>query len=214
MIRLCLSDASSRARQNLLAIARALRQFRAMTQSTSFSPARYSNGAMFFHWAIAALIALNFALAWVAEGLPPADRGALMGNHFAIGLTVLVLTLLRIVWKMIAPAPPLVESLEAWEAALAKVTHGLLLLITLALPLAGWIMVSAYSGGEPISYFGLFDFPGLPLTKSEPTSDLFSELHEVFAFLTLALFALHLIGAVKHMVIDRDGTMRRIVPWG
>ena len=185
-----------------------------MTQTTSFSPARYSTGAMFFHWAIAALVALNFALAWAAEGLPPADRGALMGNHFAVGLTVLALTLLRIVWKMIAPASPLVESLKTWEAALAKVTHGLLVLITLALPLAGWIMVSAHSGGQPISYFGLFDLPGLPLAKSKPTSELFSELHEVFAFLTLALFALHVAGAVKHMVIDRDGTMRRIVPWG
>ncbi len=185
-----------------------------MMESGTTPRARHSLGAMVFHWAIAALIALNFAVVWIAEDIPKAERGPVMDNHFAIGLTVLMLAVLRILWRMAAPPPPMVETLKAWEVAVAKVTHGLLMLLTLALPLAGWIMVSAFSGGKPISYFGLFDFPGLPLAQSKDTGGLFHEMHEVFATLTLALVALHVLAAFKHMIFDRDGTMRRIVPWG
>jgi len=65
-----------------------------------------------------------------------------------------------------------------------------------------------------VSFFGLFDIPALPLTQDRSTADLFHELHETFGTLMLGLLALHLGAVAKHLVIDRDGTFRRMVPWG
>ncbi len=175
--------------------------------------ARYSRGAIALHWIIALLIALNFAAAWVAEDMPKPDAALVMANHKAIGITVLVLTVLRIVWKLAHPAPPLVETLKAWEAALAKVTHVLLYGLMLAIPLAGWGLHSAFGQGKPVSIFGLFNVPALPVGSDKPTIGMFHELHEITATLMLVLFAIHVGAALKHHFVDKDGTMRRMVPF-
>ena len=177
------------------------------------SAARYSRGAIVLHWLIALLIMLNFAAAWVAEDMPKEDAAVIMGNHKAIGITILVLTLVRIGWKLTHKAPPLVETLKAWEAALAKVTHGLMYLLMLAIPLAGWGLSSSWGKGKPVSMFGLFDVPALPVGSDKPTVGMFHELHEITATLMLVLFVLHVGAALKHHLVDKDSTMRRMVPW-
>ncbi len=164
------------------------------------------------HWIIALLIMLNFAAAWVAEGASKADAAVIMGNHKAIGITVLLLTVVRMLWRLGHRPPPLLDSLKAWEAALAKVTHGLFYLLMLAVPLAGWGLHSA-ARGTPVSLFGLVDFPALPVGSDKPTIGLFHELHEMTATLMLVLFLLHVAGALKHQFLDHDGTLRRMVPW-
>jgi cytochrome b561 len=175
---------------------------------------RYTLGAIVLHWAIALLIALNFMAAWAAEAAKGADKLQILANHKAMGITVLVLSLVRLAWRWSHPSPPLLESLRPWEAALAKVVHWLFYVAMIALPLAGWLMHSAETGGMPVSFFGLFDLPGLPLAKDEVVGDIFHEMHETFAALMLALAALHVAAALKHLFVDRDGTMRRMLPWG
>lgn len=175
--------------------------------------ARYSRGAIALHWIIALLIATNFALAWIAEDKPKEAAQQLMANHKAIGISILLLTLVRIAWKLTHKAPPMVETLKAWEAALAKVTHGLLYLLMLAIPVAGWGLHSAFGKGQPVSMFGIFDFPALPVGSDKPTIGMFYELHEITATLMLVLLALHVGGALKHHFMDRDGTMRRMLPF-
>lgn len=177
------------------------------------SAARYSRGAIALHWIIALLIVLNFVVAWMAEDMPKEDMAVMMGNHKAIGISILVLTLIRIGWKLTHKAPPLIESLKAWEAALAKVTHGLMYLLMLAIPIAGWGLSSSASNGKPVSMFGLFDVPALPVGSDKPTVGMFHELHEITATLMLVLFVLHVGAALKHHLVDKDGTLRRIVPW-
>lgn len=181
--------------------------------TNTLATARYSRGAIALHWIIAALIVLNFTLAWVAEELPDEQRYALIGNHKAIGIIVLLLTVLRIVWRLTHKPPPLVETLKAWEAALSKVTHVLIYGLMLAIPLAGWGYSSAYGKGKPVSIFGLFDFPALPVASDKPTVGMFGELHEITTTIMLVLLALHLGAALKHHFIDKDGTVRRMVPW-
>ncbi len=180
---------------------------------TDIAAARYSRGAIALHWLIAVLIAMNFVVAWLAEDAPDADAAIMMGNHKAIGISVLLLTVLRILWRFTHRPPPLLESLRAWEAALAKVTHSLFYLLMLAVPLAGWAMHSAFSKGKPVSLFGLFDMPALPVAWDKPTAGLFHDLHEVTATLMLVLIVLHVGAALKHHFVDRDGTVRRMVPW-
>ncbi|HQV03965.1 MULTISPECIES: cytochrome b [unclassified Novosphingobium] len=177
------------------------------------SAARYSRGAIALHWIIALLIVLNFVVAWLSEDMPKEDAAIMMGNHKAIGITILALTAVRIIWKLTHKTPPLVETLKAWEAALAKVTHGLMYLLMLAIPLAGWGLSSAWGKGKPVSMFGLFDVPALPVGSDKPTVGMFHELHEITATLMLVLFALHVGAALKHHLVDKDSTLRRMVPW-
>lgn len=181
-------------------------------ETNDASAARYSRGAIVFHWVIALLIIMNFVIAWQAEDLPKPEMLVAMGYHKAWGITILLLTLSRIAWRVTHKTPPLVETLKAWEAALAKVIHGLFYFLMLAVPLAGWGLHSAFSG-KPVSMFGLFDMPALPVTQDKPTTGMFGELHEVFATLMLVLLALHVLAALKHQFIDKDGTLRRMVPW-
>lgn len=175
--------------------------------------ARYGRGAVVLHWLIALLIAANYGLAWASEDLPKEDRMQLMGNHTALGITILALTVLRIVWRLMHRAPPLIETLKAWEAALARVAHAALYFVMLAVPLAGWGLYSAASKGKAVGLFGLADFPALPVGSDKPTIGMFHELHEVFATLMLVLIGLHVLAALKHQFMDRDGTLRRMAPW-
>lgn len=177
------------------------------------SAARYTRGAIVLHWLIAVLIILNVAAAWISEGMSKADRAIVMGNHKAIGITVLMLTVLRIVWRLTHRPPPLLESLKAWEAALSRVVHAGFYFLMLAIPLTGWAMSSAFSKGAGVSLFGLVTVPALPVGYDKPTAGLFAELHELLAFGMIALIVLHVAGALKHQLIDQDGTLRRMIPW-
>lgn len=182
-------------------------------ETDSLTAQRYTRVAIALHWLIALLIAFNFAAAWISEDMPKAEAMQVMANHKAIGITILFLTIVRIGWRLTHKPPPLVETLKAWEAALSRVIHVLLYGLMLAIPLAGWGLHSAFSKGLPVSIFGIFNMPALPVGYDKPTVGMFHELHEITATLMLALLALHIGAALKHQFIDRDGTMRRMVPW-
>ncbi len=166
--------------------------------------ARYSRGSVILHWAIAVLIVLNFAAAWVSEYMSKPEALQIMGNHKAIGLTILALAVLRIVWRMTHPAPPPAETLKQWEVLLSKVTHGVLYVLLIGIPVGGWLTHSAWSGGAPVRFFGLFDLPGLPLAQNKVLGETFGELHGNFATVLLVLLGLHVAGALKHRFIDKD----------
>lgn len=175
---------------------------------------RYSTGAIAFHWIIALLIAFNYVAAWMAEDLPKEQAGALMGNHKAVGITILLLTVLRILWRITHRPPAFLTSLQPWEAMLARVTHALFYVLMIGIPLAGWLMHSAYSGGAPVNAFGVFSYPGLPLAADKAGAHTAGEVHEILATAMLVLAGLHVLGALKHQFLDRDGSLARMLPWG
>lgn len=179
----------------------------------SQSQARYSTGAALFHWIIALLIVVNYGTGFVAEDLPRELARQVMGNHKAIGITILFLTVARILWRVTHRPPALLTSLHPWEAFLARVTHALFYILMIAVPLAGWLMHSVYTGGAPVNAFGLFDYPGLPLAQDKGGAELAGEVHEVLAIAMLALTGLHVLGALKHQWLDRDGSLLRMMPW-
>lgn len=181
--------------------------------STTDSAARYSRGAIILHWLIALLIIGNFIGAWISEDLPRDERIVMMGYHKANGVLILLLTLMRIGWRLTHRPPALVATLKAWEAALAKVTHTLFYVLMLAVPLAGLGLHSAFGKGKPVSMFGLFDFPALPVATDKATIGLFGDLHEATATAMLVLFGLHVAAALKHQFLDRDGTLARMLPF-
>lgn len=177
------------------------------------SLSRYSLGAIVFHWLIAILIVANFFTAFSAEDQPRSVAEQIMANHKAIGITVLLLTIGRILWRLANRPPAFLSSVRPWEATLARVTHGLFYILMIAVPLVGWIMHSAYTGGAAVDAFGFFAYPGLPLPQDKSGAEWAGEMHEVMAFLMLALVGLHVLGALKHHWIDRDGSLFRMVPW-
>ena len=83
----------------------------------------------------------------------------------------------------------------------------------LAVPLAGWSLHSAATSGKPVTIFGLVEVPALPVGSDKPTVGMFHDLHETFATLLLVLLVLHVAAALKHALIDRDGTLRRMMPF-
>lgn len=171
---------------------------------------RYSTGAIVLHWTIAVLIGLNYLGAWEAEDLQGAEKAYAMAGHKAFGMTILFLTIVRIGWRFAYAAPPLSPRLKTWEAALAKTAHSLLYLLMLGVPLAGWLMHSLASGGQPLTWFQQFDIPGLPLAQSKTGTGILHAVHEALANVMLALIGLHVAGALKHQFADRDGAMKRM----
>lgn len=174
---------------------------------------RYSGVAMTLHWLIAVAVIVNWRLAEAAEHAATREEGgAIMANHFALGMTILVLSVLRVGWRLIHRPPPLADSLAAWEKMLARVTHGLFYVLLIGLPLGGWFAKSSY--GQGVDIWGLFEWPALPVPVNPDLGEQVFEAHGAGGTVLLALIALHVIGAVKHMVIDKDGNLWRMLPFG
>ena len=171
---------------------------------------RYSSGAIVLHWAIAALIVGNIVLAEMAEDLARAAKPLYMDPHKAIGIMVLVLTLVRIGWRLKFAAPPLVDGLRNWERFMARAIHGLFYVLMVALPLSGWLMVSAPAEPKVIDFFGLFDISPLPVAGNKIIGGAAHEGHEVMGKVMIVLIALHVLGALKHQFLDRVPSLRRM----
>ena len=174
---------------------------------------RYSTVAIILHWAVAIAVIVNWRLAESAEELQKTDpaRGELMGLHFAIGMTVLLLTVLRLVWRAVTPPPPLSAHLATWERVLAKGVHLLFYILLLALPLLGWLGMSGYD--QPIDMFGIV-WPVLPVGFGKDTGHEILEFHGTLGGLMILLVGLHILGALKHQFIDRDGDLWKMLPFG
>lgn len=175
-------------------------------------PNRYSGLAMLLHWAIAALVIANWRIAESAEHAPEDQAREIMGNHFSVGVTILVLILLRLVWRIAHRPPPLAAYLTGWERALAKTTHTLFYILLIAMPLAGWVAMS--SMGYGVSVWGLFELPPLPVSPSQERAEMIFNTHATAGMVLLGLIVVHVLGTLKHTLIDKDGNLFRMLPFG
>ncbi|WP_176592716.1 YceI family protein [Sphingobium sp. EM0848] len=168
---------------------------------------RYSRIAIFLHWAIAAMLAFQIAVGWALEDL--GARGfALFQLHKSIGILILLLTLARIAIRYWKPRPAPTE--HGWQGALAKAVHAGLYVFMLGAPLTGWALVSTAKVKVPTLIFGVVPLPHLPLPMS--VNDPAFAAHSVLAWVGIALFALHVAGALRHHFLMRDGLMWRMMP--
>lgn len=171
---------------------------------------RYGAVAQLLHWLVVALIITQFVLASKADGLPlgPAKIGVL-AQHKSVGMTVFALAVLRVLWRLFDPAPPLVAGTPRWQRALAHVSHWALHALILITPLFGWLMSSARN--FPVSWFGVLTLPDL-VQPDRARYELFHEVHETLAVTLLVLALAHAAAALKHHFFDRDDTLRRMLP--
>lgn len=168
----------------------------------------YSHGAIAFHWTIAALVILNFVLIFGHEW---ADWAS-VPTHKAIGITILVLSVGRLAWRLTHRPPPL-PPMKAWEVGAAHALHWLFYLLIIAIPLSGWWMSSASAKPRPLTWFGLFDIPYLPVTRGpDGAGAIASGFHEYAGLLLLALILLHVAAALRHHYILRDTVLARMAP--
>jgi cytochrome b561 len=183
---------------------------------------RYSTVAIGLHWLMALMIVGLFAAGiWMHEAIHvPATKAQafeVYQLHKSGGLTVLMLTLLRIVWRLTHKPPALPVQMKGWERLLARASHIGFYGLMLAIPLSGWAMVSASKFGLPTIYFGLFEWPHIgalaSLDNKAPVEDLFKEAHEILAFCAIALLALHIVAALKHHFFDKDDVLTRMLPF-
>jgi len=193
------------------------------------STQRYTKTAIILHWLIGALIVFMFLLGWYMTELPKDadkvmsfdlfDLGIAQWNvaqemsprtfyfnlHKSLGVTILALVLLRIYWRLSHRPPALLSSLKAWERKLAAGGHHSLYLLMVLIPVAGIIM-SLYSK-YGLQWFGIKLLEGL---DNKDLRETFAEVHELLGTAMLVVLAVHVLGALKHRLIDKDDTMKRM----
>lgn len=162
------------------------------------------------HWltllAIAGLVLVGFLM----QELPNSPtKIQVYGLHKSFGLTVLALTVLRLLWRLVAGTPAPVPGTPRWQSFIAQATHGALYVILLAMPLSGWLYNSA--SGFPLKWFGLFSLP--KLSGYDAGVKAFALAAHEWLFIALAVIvAVHAAAALKHHYLDRDATLSRMLP--
>ncbi len=175
---------------------------------------RYDPIAVTLHWLIALLIIGMLALGFLMEDFPGSIRPLAYTLHKSTGITILALSLFRLVWRLLNPPPALPAAMPRHLKLAAKATHWLFYVLILAMPLSGWLMVSA-SQKYPTVFFWIGEVPFIPMPTGidgKATAHMFGDYHLWFAYSTLLLLALHLGAALKHHFVDRDTVLTRMLP--
>jgi cytochrome b561 len=174
--------------------------------------ARYTTTAIILHWVIAAAVIGQIGLGWWMQEIPKLPVGPRVNAfnlHKSIGLTVLVLMVVRVAWRA-THRPPSLPSMPTWQAKAARINHWVLYACLFIQPLTGYLG-SAVSG-YPVLYFG-FVLPSWA-PKNVFLKDLLSVVHLVDSCILTAAIAIHVAAALKHQLVDRNGLLRRMWPWG
>jgi len=169
---------------------------------------RYTRFAVAMHWIVAAIVLVQYPLGWLMQQIPkqpPGQRADVFNLHKSIGLTILALMIVRLGWRLAHRAPTL-PPMARWQAWLARGTHAALYAMLIAMPLAGYLG-SAFSG-YPVRFFGIV----LPswAARNPQLKDWMSAAHLVLAWALAIAFSLHIAGVLKHVLLDRDGLVRRM----
>jgi cytochrome b561 len=171
--------------------------------------ARYTTTAIALHWLLAVAILGSLAMGTYMTGLPLSpQRLQLTHWHKWAGITILVLSAARLLWRM-AHRPPAEPPMPAWQARAARAVHGALYALFFAVPLAGWAYSSA--AGFPVVVYGLIPLPDfVPADKALAAT--IKPLHALLANALAALVLVHVAAALKHHLVDRDGLLGRMWP--
>lgn len=171
----------------------------------------YTNAAKSLHWVIAALIVLQYILAQLAENAEESGSAlrqlALLANHKSVGVTIVLLVLARIGWRIANPPPRLPASMPQWQVLASAISHWSLYALVLAVPVTGWIMSDASS--YAVSWFNVFPLPDF-IESSSQLEETFETAHKIAAYTLLATSVLHVLAALKHALIDRDSVVSRM----
>jgi cytochrome b561 len=176
---------------------------------TSNPGARYDSTLRILHWAMAAIIsaaiALGVAAAFLIPGTPP--RVEILTIHKSLGMTALVLIVLRVAWRLFVGAPPYSAALGVLSRLGAHAAHVALYALMIAMPFSGYL--DSVAGGHDAPWFGLFAFPAL-VGKDEALAHTAGFILYGLAWAIGAVLALHLAAAAWHAWVKRDEVFSRM----
>ena len=172
---------------------------------------RYDTVAMNLHWLIAALLIFMLSFGGGLMETKGGSSAPAPSVHVSIGVSILVLTFFRLAWRIANPPPAYPASMAKWEQMASKATQLLFYVLLIGIPLTGWLATPRFlSHSETImgiTVFGAFPLPGAPNVGLPMRG-----IHELLSNLSIALLALHVLAALKHHFINRDGVLRRMLP--
>jgi cytochrome b561 len=172
---------------------------------------RYTKPAVLLHWLIALLIIAAFALGLTMTNIPGLTPTKLkyFSWHKWLGVTVLGLACLRLLWRLTHAAPPYPAQMPRWQQSAAHALHFLLYILIFAIPVSGYLY--SLAAGVPVVYLGVLPLPVI-IDPNPELKPLLKLVHYWLNMTLLAAFCLHVLAALKHQFIDRDGVLRRILP--
>ncbi|UFN48938.1 cytochrome b/b6 domain-containing protein [Roseomonas sp. OT10] len=169
---------------------------------------RYSGVAQLLHWVSTAVLFLLLPFVWVAENFPEGPvRVFWYLLHESCGISLFLLVVARIAWRLSHPPPPGPAGEGPVLRALAWGTHWGLYLVLLAMPVTGYLMAG---NGQPVPFFRLFDLPGLP--RNDVLGVIGNRIHVALQFAVYGLVILHILGTAWHVAVRRDGLLDRMLP--
>lgn len=170
----------------------------------------YTRPAIALHWILAVLIIGNLAFGLYMVGLPLSPQKLkYISWHKWVGVTVLIVSAARLLWRLTHPAPALPDTMKAWEKRVANASHTLLYVLFFAAPLTGWLFSSA--AGFQTVYLGVLPIPDL-LAKDKELADVLKITHRWINYTMATLIVLHVAAALKHHFLDRDDVLTRMIP--
>ena len=171
----------------------------------------YTSTAKFLHWLVAAFVFVQVSLGFWMIGIPkapPGIRAYWFNVHKSIGITLGLVILVRLLWRLTHRAPPLPGTVPAWQRVAAKTSHALLYVCMIVMPVSGYLGSSFTK--YPIKYFG-YTLPHwgweAPVLK-----ELMSQVHFATVVIFVTLIVIHISAALKHLLVNRDGVFQRM--WG
>jgi cytochrome b561 len=187
----------------------------------AISNERYSGVAIALHWLIAVLLITNIGVAWYFNTLHGDAKLEPVQLHKSIGITILILSTLRLVWRLVVPPPRPPAYLKPWERWASGSVYVLFYVVMLGMPLTGWALSSA---SPLIKVFPITLFHIVPWPTIQPLADLphdqmkqahlaFTAGHHLLAKLAYALIVLHVGAALKHQFFNRDDVVVRMIPF-
>lgn len=179
-----------------------------MSDATMTNVQPYSGVAKAFHWTLVVLVALMLYGGWTVEDLPKDERLGVMQIHAGIGITVLVLMVARLIYRLGHPAPALPADLPRWQVIGSKAAHHGLYFFVILQPLIG--LTIAATSKFNLHAFGIL---GLQISPSETIHDLAEDLHGLNAWIIAALVAVHAGAALYHHFILHDSVLKRMLPF-
>lgn len=171
----------------------------------------YTRTAIALHWVMALLIFIAFPLGVIAHemALSP-DKLRLMSYHKWLGVTIFALLLVRLLWRYTHTPQPRLDLIPHWQEMAATIVHVMLYVLLLAIPVSGWLMSSAK--GFQTVYLGVWPLPDM-IGKDKDVAELLGNVHRILNFSLLGIVILHMAAALKHHFIDKDGTLKRMLPF-
>jgi len=169
----------------------------------------YSRASRTFHWTTLALVAIALAIIWTVDFFPKSWDEPLVTLHRSIGLTILALTIGRLVYRPFAPKPKLPQNLPKWQIAAARLVQWLLYAVLLIEPVLGWVQSGAR--GRSVDLFYVVHLPAL-VGEDRALARQLLEVHEYVAYALLVLVGLHAAAALYHHYIVRDDVLRSMLP--